>query len=102
MYMSFFILHFVAQIILGEKELKVTMKRHLVLTLIYIIDTVDVVLRMLGIKLCKLDKQSIMGSLSPEAWEETQKSDMVDGFNAFLIGLERDERLTLWRYILCL
>ena len=59
-------------------------KKHIFLTVIWILHTLDIFLQFFGVKLVKLTKETIYGSLTPEEIEETRKPDVAVPFQKFI------------------
>ena len=62
----------------------VNAKKYIVLSVIYLLDTVDVILRFFGIKLYRLTKERILGRLTAEELEETKEKDVALPFQLFV------------------
>ena len=59
-------------------------KKHIFLTVIWILHTLDIFLQFFGVKLVKLTKETIYSSLTPEEIEETRKPDVAVPFQKFI------------------
>ena len=59
-------------------------KKHVFLSLIWILNTLDVFLQFFGIKLVRLTKETVYNSLTPEEIEETKKPDVAVPFQLFI------------------
>ena len=62
----------------------VNAKKYIVLSVIYLLDTVDVILRFFGIKLYRLTKEKILGNLTPDELDETKQKDVALPFQLFM------------------
>ena len=58
--------------------------KYAVLSIIFILDTVDKILRFFGLKLYKLTTERVLGSLGPEQLEETKEKDVALPFRLFI------------------
>ena len=59
-------------------------KRVVILSIIWILDTVDSILQYFGVKVFKIIWDRIYNSLSPEEQEEAQKPDVAVPFKLFV------------------
>ena len=59
-------------------------RRIIILTIIWVLDTMDSVLQLFGVKVAKLTRERIYGSLTPEEIEETKKPDVAVPFQKFI------------------
>ena len=62
----------------------VNAKKYIALSVMYLLDTVDVILRFFGIKLYKLTKERILGNLTHEELDETKQKDVALPFQLFM------------------
>ena len=59
-------------------------KKYIALSVMYLLDTVDVILRFFGIKLYRLTRERILGNLTPEELDETKQKDVALPFQLFM------------------
>ncbi len=62
----------------------VNLKRCLLLSIVFLLDTVDRLLRMCGVKLYKLTTPRILASLTSEQLQETNQPDVARPFQLFI------------------
>ncbi len=57
----------------------------MIIAIIWVLDSVDVVLRRLfGVKLVRLTRARVLGSLTPDELREASKPDVAEPFNKFI------------------
>ena len=76
------------------------MRKYIVLSIIYFLDTVDKILRLFGIKLCKLSPERIIGGLDAEQIEETKQKDVALPFQIFLKVSNLFIQNSVWQHVM--
>ena len=71
----------------------------ILVTVVAFLNFLDKHLQMIGIKMLRLDNDSMMKRLSPELQDETKSKDIALPWNLFIKGMENDHMLDFWRRV---
>ena len=69
----------------------------ILVTIVSFLNFLDKSLQTFGIKLLRMDKESMMKRLTPELREEAKSKDIALPFDLFLQGMEHDRMMDFWR-----
>ena len=71
----------------------------ILVTVVSFLNFLDKSLHVFGIKLLRMDKESMMKRLSPELQEETKCKDIALPWDLFMKGMEKDRMMDFWRRV---
>ena len=76
--------HYLTPVVLFSVRTMSELKRIVILSIIWILDTVDSILQFFGVKVFKITWDRVYNSLSPEEQEEAEKPDVAVPFKIFV------------------
>ena len=71
----------------------------ILVTVVSFLNLLDKSLQVFGIKLFRMDKESMMKRLTPELQEETKFKDIALPWDLFMKGMENDKMMDFWRRV---
>ena len=71
----------------------------ILVTVVSFLNLLDKSLQVFGIKLFRMDKESMMKRLTPELQEETKSKDIALPWDLFMKGMEKDKMMDFWRRV---
>ena len=71
----------------------------ILVTVVSFLNLLDKSLQVFGIKLFRMDKESMMKRLTPELQEETKSKDSALPWDLFIKGMENDKMMDFWRRV---
>ena len=91
------------ELISVEQKLRISkmslLLEFILVTIVSFLNFLDKSLQVFGIKLLRMDKESMMKRLSPELQEETKSKDIALPWDLFMKGMENDKMMDFWRRV---